>query len=100
MAARRIAATPAPPKGSILNPPSSPLLRSLLQQAEQDPLLEMFLLTAIDRYAESLADLDQDTLRKQVLQDSPRQSSVGIDAAAWQARARQVRALLRQAYDS
>lgn len=81
-----------------MNSPS--LLHNLLQAAEQDPLMEMFLLSAIDQYAESLADLDEDAVRAYVLQKSPRQSVVGIDAAAWKERALQVRALLRQAYDS
>lgn len=85
-----------------MNPPassSSPALRRLLAEAEHDPLLEMFVLTAIDRYAESLADLNEDSLRAHVLQDSPRQSRSGIDAPAWKARALRVRDILRQQYD-
>ena len=74
-------------------------LRRLLAEAERDPLLEVFLLTAIDNYAESMADLDEATLRETVLAGSPRQSRSGIDAAAWKGRALQVRQMLRQDYD-
>lgn len=72
-------------------------LHALLAEADRDPLLEAFLLTAIDDYAEALADLDEAALREKVLAGSPRQSPVGIDAAGWKARALRVRAMLRQA---
>jgi hypothetical protein len=75
------------------------ILQSLLEQAEQDPLLEMFLLTAIDRYTESLVHLDEEALREQVLEGSPRQSQSGINAAAWKERARKVREVLKDGYD-
>ncbi|SNS83744.1 hypothetical protein SAMN06265795_107123 [Noviherbaspirillum humi] len=75
---------------------SESLLMHLAERAASDPLLEIYLLTAIDAYTESLAGLDDAALRDKVLERSPRRSRVGIDAAAWGARADLVRRLLAE----